>query len=270
MDKSPFDFSVVIPTFNNIELFKVAFHSIKNQQGIKFEIIIVDDSTDNHITSFIKELKFPTLKYIHNLPSLGAVKNWNLGLSLAQGRYIILLHHDEYFVDDKNLLKNCLTHFQLNHDEAIILNSIVNMKDGSSKQNNSPYLIKNLIIKKIPSLLYSVNLIGPTSCVIFKRKICVPFNEELNWLVDIDWYYRMLNGKKIYIERNHLIASFHGHENQITQKINTKEASRRDHLVIKKHHSKFSSVSIALMFRNWLYLTKVILRIKNNPFWKEK
>lgn len=270
MDDKLLDFSIIIPTFNNIELFKIAIHSVKTQQKIKFEIIIVDDSTNNNIEMYISEINFSTLKYIHNIPTLGAVKNWNSGLKMAQGKYLILLHHDEYFIDDINLLQNCLAHFQKTNHEAIILNSRVNFRDGRSKKNNIPNFIKNLIIKKTPSLLYSVNIIGPTSCVIFKRNICVPFNEELKWLVDIDWYYRLLKGKKIQIDKNHHIASFHGHENQITQAINIKATEIKDQFVIREHFGKYSSVSVALFIRNCLYFVKNNLRIKNNPFWKEK
>ena len=38
-------FSIVIPVFNNLELFRRALESVLQQQGVALEIIVTDDST---------------------------------------------------------------------------------------------------------------------------------------------------------------------------------------------------------------------------------
>jgi glycosyltransferase involved in cell wall biosynthesis len=261
-------FSIIIPTYNDKYLLSNALCTILNQSFKDFEIIIVDDSTNNEIEQYINGLKNICIKYTHNTPSLGPVKNWNYGISKAEGRYLILLHHDESFFDDKFSLQFCKSQFKLTDCDAIILNSIVNYPDGNSRKQRIPNFIKNLITTSIPSLLFSANLIGPTSCIIFKKEIFVPFNEELKWLVDVDWYYRLLKGRKIQIEQTTYISSIHGHADQITNTINIKVTETNDRVVIRNSYGNYSSVSLALIFRSCLYSIKKILNIKSNPFWK--
>lgn len=260
--------SVIIPSYNNITLFKYALNSILNNSFKICEIIIIDDSTENDIEHYILSLNNKLIKYFHNRPSLGAVRNWNYGLSLTKGEYSILLHHDEYLINNVFFFENCLSKFKETNCDALILNSVVNFQDGSSRLQKIPNVIKKYIIRNVPSLLYSVNIIGPTSCVIFKKNIQVPFNVELNWLVDVDWYYRLLKGKKIIINEGIYIASNHGHTNQITNTIDIRNTEVKDQVIIRKNFVWYSSVSIALMIRNYLYFLKKILCIKNNPFWK--
>jgi len=263
------DFSIIVPAYNNLELLQNALSTIVNQKAIKFEIIIVDDSDNDIISDYIERLQLKNTMYFHNIPSLGAVKNWNFGLSMANGEFLILLHHDEYFIDKEYFLNNCYMKFKKTACDAIISNSIVYFTDGNSKRQIIQKYIKKLIITTFPSLLYTVNIIGPTSCVILKKNILVPFNEELNWLVDIDWYFRLLRRKKLVIDENINIASLHGHVNQISTTINIKNTEKKDQFIIQNYFGIFSSVSIALLFRNCLYFLKTILQIKTNPFWKK-
>lgn len=269
MDGNPFDISVVIPTFNNIELLKIAAQSVITQQKAGLEIIVVDDSTNHFIERLIVDMRISSLKYIHNIPPRGAVKNWNFGLSKANGQHIILLHHDEYFIDRNNFLSKCLCIFEDAKCEAIIINSCVNFKDGTLRKQKIPHKIKSLIIRHFPSLLFVSNIIGPTSCVILKKELLKPFNENLKWLVDIDWYYRTLKNRKIVVVNDLFIGSNHGHEGQITNSINIKETEIADQKVLRAFYGKWSIVSCALFLRNILYFLKRNLFKNSNPIWKK-
>ena len=47
MIKDP-EFSIIIPTYNNIGLFKKSFNSVLAQKNVTTQIIIVDDSNENN------------------------------------------------------------------------------------------------------------------------------------------------------------------------------------------------------------------------------
>jgi glycosyltransferase involved in cell wall biosynthesis len=262
------DFSIVIPTFNNIELLKIALDSVIHQKTISYEVIVVDDSTTDEIEIFMQDVKIANIHYKRNIPSLGAVKNWNMGILLAKGESIILLHHDEYFTDKVYFLQNCLKKLKLDNCDALVLSIIVDFPDGTSKIQKLPYMIKKFILTTTPSLLYTANIIGPTSCVVFKKSVLVLFNEKLEWLVDIDWYYRLLKGNRISLHTTIYITSIFGHQNQITTNINRQEVENKDQLIIRNNYDSFSSIKIALLIRNFLFLIKNSLGINKNPLWK--
>ena len=48
--------SVIIPTYNRLELLKRAIESVKNQSYSNMEIIIIDGSTNNETQLFLKQL----------------------------------------------------------------------------------------------------------------------------------------------------------------------------------------------------------------------
>ena len=91
------DFSVVIPTYKHPELARKAIASVLKQQGVTVQIIISDDSDNDEIASLCSSFSRTNLLYRHHEKRGNAVGNWNYGLGFAEGKYIILMHHDEYF-----------------------------------------------------------------------------------------------------------------------------------------------------------------------------
>lgn len=84
------------------------------------------------------------------------------------------------------------------------------------------------------------------------------FNEKLHWLVDVDWYFRVLKGKKCaFLDSNYKIASIHGHKGQITTSMAIEQMFNKDMEILKRTYKK----SIAFFF---LYgLIKHSLKIRN-------
>lgn len=102
MAKSGSKVSVCIPSFNYGNYVAGAIESVLGQTLHNFELIIVDDaSTDNTseiVGRYAKEDN--RIKFIENKENLGMVKNWNKCVSLAQGRYITILHADDAYLPE--------------------------------------------------------------------------------------------------------------------------------------------------------------------------
>jgi glycosyltransferase involved in cell wall biosynthesis len=245
------DFSVIIPSYENLSLFKRAYHSVKKQQDVNCEIIIVDDSVHDGIERYINQLHDDKILYYHNKPSLGAVKNWNYGLSLATGKYVLVLHHDEELTDGLHL-KKCLDKLSKGYD-VVVSNIKVIFKDNKVRYGLCPNLIKHFSLKCAIPLF-----IGPTACVIFNRNILQFFDEKLCWLVDIEWYYRILKSSRAYYNKNLYVSSSHGHDGQITFQINIKENEKNDLRKIHKKYRKNIRMHIILIF---IYMKRVVKKI---------
>lgn len=91
--------SVIMPTFNGAEYVPKALESIAIQQDSDIEVIVIDDgSTDQTISIVNGYANRFTLKIIERKHSGNWVANTNLGLNLAIGDYISLLHQDDFWL----------------------------------------------------------------------------------------------------------------------------------------------------------------------------
>lgn len=254
------DFSIVIPTYNNLDLFIQAYDSIKEQKNISFEIIVTDDSNIDIIALFIKSLKDERIIYKLNTPSLGAVKNWNAGISMASGKYIILMHHDEFFADRLYYLMNVKKLFYEKEFKIIVSNIKIDNQNHSKKISRIPGKLKYLILNYCPSFLFFCNIIGPTSSIAFINEKVIFFDSNLKWLVDIDWYYSLLSLNKTYVEEKLLICST-DNPNQITKSINVQSLEITEKQFIINKYNKIS-VFIFLNLRRIVYKFKINLLLK--------
>ena len=57
-------FSVIIPTYNQCQYLKKAISSVINQKYNNFEIIIIDNYSDDDTEKIIREFKNSKIKYL--------------------------------------------------------------------------------------------------------------------------------------------------------------------------------------------------------------
>ena len=244
--------SVIIPTYKNLELCKQAVASVTKQKGCDYEVIITDDTPGNEIEEWAMSQSSGIIRYYHNVPSKGAIDNWNYGLSLAKGDILILLHHDEAFINEDYLEKISL---QLKRNDVVISNKKVIVASGVKKERFPNWIKRPIIYLKYP--LFAINVIGPCACVAFRKEFLQEFDNRMHWKVDIDWYFRILkSAKKVLYINSQEIISHHGHEGQITGNINVREVSDADTKIIKEKYNSF--------IINWLMiLGKLLSKLKH-------
>lgn len=218
------DFTIIIPTYNNLELAEKAIHSVISQKDVTCKIVVTDDSTDNKIEILCEEINNDNLFYYHNSPSLGAVKNWNAGLEYIDSFYTIVMHHDEC-MKDTFYLKQIKKEFYLGYD--VIVSNIEVYIGQESRMPHFTKFMKMFFIHH-PIMLFLSNAIGPCACLAIKSDFACKFNENLHWLVDVDWYYNNCIGKKIKYCHSLYMTSTHGNTGQITNCLNIPNVLTKD------------------------------------------
>lgn len=87
-------YSIIIPTFNRGDLLLRCIESIKeNTYLMNVEVIVVCNGCQDNSVSIVEQ-QGPPFKYIYHPQRVGFARAVNLGVSLAQGEYIILLNND--------------------------------------------------------------------------------------------------------------------------------------------------------------------------------
>ena len=139
----------------------------------------------------------------------------------------------------------------------IVITDIEVLNKGKKKSRPISYCTHRLFCKH-PALLFLQNTIGPTACITLKREDLQLFNPELKWFVDIEWYYRLLKGKRVSHCKACKIQSLDGHEEQISKKLDIMQAFIQDKAIISNIHG--SDVRLMLWLHEHLILgTKRLL-----------
>ena len=94
--------SVVIPFYNRRTEVEKAIKSVLDQTYSNYEIILVDDGSDNDISDIEKLAKGnDKIKIYKNKENIGASGSRNVGIRKASGDYIAFLDSDDLFKPDK-------------------------------------------------------------------------------------------------------------------------------------------------------------------------
>lgn len=149
--------SIVIPTKNRYYFLKLMILGIIKSTSNKFEIIIQDNSDNNEeILDFLKKTNDKRLKYNHVSSWLSVSDNFDCGVNLANGKFVIVLGDDDGILIDDSIafLEQC------NKDvEAIVVEKITyswpgnthhfwNSNSGKIDFHNSDFFIKKLDVSK--------------------------------------------------------------------------------------------------------------------------
>ncbi len=91
--------SIVVLTYNNLELTKACLHSIYEYSNYpNMEVIVVDNASSDETPAFLKEFSHQNsnARIILNGKNLGFSAGNNVGLKAATGDYLVLLNNDTY------------------------------------------------------------------------------------------------------------------------------------------------------------------------------
>lgn len=180
--------SIAIPAYakdhDGVEYLRESFDSILRQTFIDFEVILSDHSKINDLSDLCDEYstKFKIV-YIKNYYGRGVPTiNANNAMKYCGGEYIKILHHDDFFVDDKALEK------------------IVNALDASGKKwlasgFNHTYNGVDFFDHRKPQypdhLLVGNNLLGAPTNITIRRDSKVDFDTNIIMGIDHEWYHQL-------------------------------------------------------------------------------
>lgn len=92
--------SVVVPTYNRASYLARTLKSVKAQRDVPYEVIVVDDGSEEAILPVVRRSGLKEWKYLRQ-PHAGPAAARNLGMSLARGEFIALLDSDDVWYPGK-------------------------------------------------------------------------------------------------------------------------------------------------------------------------
>ena len=270
--------SVVIPTYNRIALVERAIDSVLRQSIKPFDIIVVDDGSDDGTSEMIQK-KYRSIKLVQQQNS-GVSAARNNGIKHAKGDWISLLDSDDEWTEKKlenqvnRLIKNPDYHFC--HTNEIWIRNGVRVNQKKRHQKYGGYIFDKCL---------DICRISPSS-TLFKKNILEHvgwFDTQLPVCEDYDLWLRITADYKILFVDEPLIIKYGGHTDQLSQSVEGIELFRIKSLENLLANTELSPqkriLAIQMIIKKYnIYLNGLVKRKKqgeadqieeNIKFWKK-
>jgi len=225
--------SVIIPTFNRADMILRAVSSVLQQTYECFEVIIVDDGSNDSTDSIFGNFNDSRVSYIRHNINRGGSAARNTGIELSQGEYIAFLDSDDEWLPEK-LEKQVKLLLRASLNTGAVYTGLAYVANDASKRGVRSPEAQGDIRERI---LYT-NCVGPVSSGIIRRecfeKIGV-FDESLPSCQDWDMWIRI---SKLYLfdyVKDPLVV-YHLHQNKITMNAASKAIGHQ--MILSKYYSE--------------------------------
>jgi glycosyltransferase involved in cell wall biosynthesis len=242
--------SICIPAYNQVKYLKRTIDSIVSQTYTDYEIIITDDSPTDVVFDLVQEYQSERkIQYYKNAIPLGSPENWNEAIRLSNGEFIKIMHHDDYFTFSDSL--QVFVDLMENSPEAILgfSSSVVHLIDKNKIWIHSPTSVQLANLKVNPYCLFFGNFIGAPSATIFRKSSNIFFDKNLKWVVDFEFYSRILLKNNVFVYNQRELITTVGGDHNVTN-----ECENNRNIEIKEYIYFFSRIPFKnIQFKKSIY-----------------
>ncbi len=244
------DISIIIVNYNVKQLLLDCINSIyTNLKCVSLEIIVVDNnSTDGSIEAIGKA--FPDVRIIQNQTNAGFSEANNQGIKAANGKYVLLLNPDTYFIDSSLCI---LVDFVKEKGSNILVAPKLLNKDRTLQQSawkdkslsvlfqesfryfNSAYPVQTYTTPRVVDNVSGAAMFFPKVLV---EKIGY-LDNDIFWMEDFDFCYRARKaGVPVYYFPGASIVHIGGQSSESNLKVMHANLLLGKLKFYKKHYSK--------------------------------
>ena len=204
--------SVIIPTFNRKKTLERAIQSVMNQSLSPFEILIIDDGSNDGTEEWIKE-NFQNIKYIYQ-NNHGVSSARNIGIENAYGDWVAFLDSDDEWLPNK--LNEQVKAIESNpemkffHTNEIWIRNGLRVNQMKKHKKYGGYIFEKCL---------DICRISPSSVLIQKEvfdNIGI-FDESLRVCEDYDLWLRITSKYPVVFLDIPLIYKYGGHADQLSK-----------------------------------------------------
>lgn len=181
--------SVVLSVYNGETFIADAIESIRRQTFPDFEIIVVDDGSNDGTAAILDRIQVadPRIQVL-SLPHIGLGRATNAGLAAAQGKYIARLDADD--LAEPRRLELQLAYLQQHPEVGLLGTSYKIFRKGKLERPPQPVLLEDAQLRRG---LVRANQFLHSSVMIPRRVFDVvgPYDEKLPLMLDLDLIIRI-------------------------------------------------------------------------------
>ena len=203
--------SVVIPTFNRAAMVVEAVASVLSQEGVDFQLIVVDDGSTDDTPSRVH--RFSSAVCYHCQPRSGVSASRNRGVALSRAPLVAFLDSDDLWLPGK--LKVQKTFMDENLEVMICQTEEIWVRNG---RRLNPKIRHRKSSGDIFRRSLELCLVSP-SAVMIRRELFDRvgyFDETLPMAEDYDLWLRVAAEYPVYLLHEPLVVKRGGHPDQLS------------------------------------------------------
>jgi len=208
-------FSVIIPTFNRLELLKKSIDSVLKQSFESYELIIIDDGSSDDTLEYLESQALRYLCVSDKDQPQGVSRARNIGINKTQAEWICFLDSDDIWFPSKleeqfKFIKK-FPHFKINYTQERWIRRGVRVNQRIKHQKSGGDLFNRSL---------EMCLIGP-STVCIRRDLLERYNgfrEDFIVCEDFDLWLKVTAREEVGFIETELIEKYDGHEDQLSKR----------------------------------------------------
>jgi len=205
--------TIIIPTYNRLELLKRSVKSVLEQSYEDFTLIVVDDGSTDETQEYLKKLTDPRIT-VMSQKNLGVSAARNAGIMGASTEWIAFLDSDDEWLPHK--LKTQIDFIKKNPQFEFIHSNEIWVRNGVRVNAPKRFDKSN---DRIFERSLETCLISPSTVMV--KKLLLEkwnyFDDDFIICEDYDLWLKILGTQEVgFIEEN-LITKYAGHEQLSTQ-----------------------------------------------------
>lgn len=212
------EISICIPAYKNIEFLSRLLHSISIQSFKKYEVIITDDTPDNSVEQFVQSNEFLTsIRYFKNITPLGTPENWNEAIRKAKGKWIKLMHNDDWFMHE-DALKQFYEATVAYPGYHFFFSAFQNINyETGHKEVVTCNFFDRFILWLSPLHMFRRVYVGNPSCTLIRNDVGLLYDNRFKYVVDFEFYIRCIRQLKRYKYIDNVLLNIGFHDQQVTK-----------------------------------------------------
>jgi glycosyltransferase involved in cell wall biosynthesis len=228
--------SVIIPTHNRAKLLRLAVTSVLRQTYRDFEIVVVDDASQDNTHEVVDSFDEARIKYVHHVTAKGDGAARNTGILNTGGAYVAFLDDDDQWLPEKLELQVAVLESSPAHVGGVYTGNF-GVKAGEGTISSVSYPTRRGDLSQYALLEDCVI----TSCVMLRRE-CFKrvglFDESIPYCNDRDMWIRIAKQFHFeYIEKP--LVKYLIHQEKLSNNFGLSIKGRE--MILQKYRDEFSS-----------------------------
>lgn len=204
--------SVLLPVYNAQKFVKEAIESILQQTFSDFELIIINDGSNDNSSEIINEFRDDRIVVVNHDENKGLIFTLNEGLDISRGEYIVRMDADDFSLPERLFIQ---VNFMDQNEDIVVSGGQMIDYDGKIQLSKNPIVSEEVKA----SLLFSCVISHPTVIIrkeIFKKEKFY-YNKSFIHSEDYELWSRVIKSYKVSNVKD-VILKYRIHHNQVSQK----------------------------------------------------
>jgi len=256
-------FSIAIPTYEmrgrGVEFLDFSFQKLNEQSFKDFEVVVSDHSSNDDIKDLCDRWsEVLDVKYIKNNYKIGSSSaNINVAMNNCSGQWIKILFQDDFLFDYESL--------EILHSNICSSPDIKWVATACEHSNDGHNMYKPFYPEWNDQMHIGKNTISSPSVITIKNDMNrMSFDEELVWLMDVEFYKRMYDahGEPLYVYNISVVNRTWGERLSDTIPIEIKQKEiniiRQKHKIMDNTEIVFNKLCNLQFDHNTLYSRGIV------------